>query len=139
VTAAVDFLAGLDPAAHGSRRERLASSYRALHEHESRLLDRLETGLAELPGVTSWSRAERRTPTVLVTFDRVAAIDVTTALAARQVLAPSSNFYALEASRRLGLGDEGGLRMGLAPYSTESDVDRVLEGLRLSLEVAAAS
>ena len=33
------------------------------------------------------------------------------------MLAPSGNFYALEASRHLGLGDAGGLRMGLAPYT----------------------
>jgi selenocysteine lyase/cysteine desulfurase len=54
-------------------------------------------------------------------------------------LAPSSNFYALEASRRLGLGDEGGLRMGLAPYSSDEDVDRLLSGLEVSLAAATAS
>jgi selenocysteine lyase/cysteine desulfurase len=29
----------------------------------------------------------------------------------------------------LGLGDGGGLRVGLAPYSDRSDVDRLLSGL----------
>ena len=43
---------------------------------------------------------------------------------------PAGNFYALEAARRLGLGDAGGLRIGLAPYSDDDDVDRLLDGLR---------
>ena len=132
VTAAVDVLASLDPEttdAASSRRDRLAASYAALHEHEAHLQSRLEQGLAELPGVTVRSRAERRTPTLLTTFAGHAASDVTRALAAHRVLAPSGNFYALEASRHLGLGDAGGLRMGLAPYTDEEDVERLLAGL----------
>ena len=136
VTAAVDVLAGLDPEAAdaaSSRRERLAASYAALHAHEERLRARLEEGLAALPGVTVWSRAAKRTPTLLATFDGHAASDVTRSLAERQVLAPSSSFYAIEASRHLGLGDAGGLRMGLAPYTDADDVERLLEGLAAAL------
>jgi cysteine desulfurase family protein (TIGR01976 family) len=136
VTAAVDVLASLDAEttdAAASRRARLAASYSALHEHERALADRLRTGLDELDGVTVWSRAARRTPTLLMTFDGHAASDVTKRLAADRVLAPSGNFYALEASRHLGLGDDGGLRVGLAPYTDESDVDRLLAGLAAAL------
>lgn len=136
VTAAVDVLAGLDPdaaEAAESRRERLAASYLALHEHEERLRARLEAGFAELPGVDIRSRAARRTPTLLATFEGHAASDLTRSLAEGKVLAPSGNFYALEASRHLGLGDAGGLRMGLAPYSDEGDIDRLLEGLASAL------
>ncbi|MDR6905625.1 cysteine desulfurase family protein (TIGR01976 family) [Agromyces sp. 3263] len=136
VTAAVDVLAGLDPdaaEAAESRRERLTASYAALHEHEARLLDRLEEGLAALPGASIRSRAARRTPTLLATFDGRVAADLTRSLAEGKVLAPSGNFYALEASRHLGLGDAGGLRMGLAPYTDDADVDRLLEGLAWAL------
>lgn len=136
VTAAVDVLAALDPEttdAAASRRTRLAASYAALHEHERTLAERLRAGLDELDGVTVWSRAARRTPTVLMTFGGRAALDVTTRLAADRVLAPSGNFYALEASRHLGLGDDGGLRVGLAPYTDESDVDRLLASLAAAL------
>ncbi len=136
VTAAVDVLAGLDPDAEDaaeSRRERLAASYAALHEHEEVLRAQLEEGLAALPGATLWSRAARRTPTLLATFEGHAASDLTRSLAADGVLAPSGNFYALEASRHLGLGDAGGLRMGLAPYTDASDVERLLDGLAAAL------
>ncbi|MGX5695470.1 aminotransferase class V-fold PLP-dependent enzyme [Agromyces soli] len=117
------------PATPASRRARLIASYAALHEHEVALRDRLEHGFAELPGATVHSRAARRTPTLLATFTGHEASELTRRLAGRQVLAPSGNFYALEASRHLGLGDAGGLRVGLAPYTDDDDVDRLLEGL----------
>lgn len=145
VTAAVDVLASLDPEATlrepqggadaaASRRARLVASYAALHEHETALAARLAEGLGALPGVTVRSRAERRTPTVLMTFDGRDAAAVTRALAVERVLAPSGNFYALEASRHLGLGDDGGLRVGLAPYTNEEDVDRLLAGLAAAID-----
>jgi len=128
-TAAVDFLAGLG-GADGGRRERLAAAFAALEEHEDRLRERIEEGLRELPGATVWSRAKRRTPTLLVTFDGRDAADAHRFLAERGINAPAGSFYALEASRHLGLGDTGGLRIGLAPYNDDADVDRLLTALR---------
>ncbi|MYS53235.1 cysteine desulfurase-like protein, partial [Streptomyces sp. SID6013] len=55
--------------------------------------------------------------------------DVYRQLAERGVDAPAGSFYALEASRRLGLGDEGAVRVGLAPYTSADDVDRLLTAL----------
>lgn len=131
-TAAIDFLAGLGSG--GSRRERLVSAMRVIGEHEDRLRARIEHGLARLPGVTVLSRAAHRTPTLLVTFAgrEPAAITSSKAyafLADRGVHAPAGAFYAVEASRRLGLGDAGALRIGLAPYVDDGDVDRLLDGL----------
>jgi len=128
-TAAIEFLAGLDPDATGSRRERLLASMAAVETHEDRLRERLEKGLTDLPGVHLWSRAAQRTPTLLLTFDGRDAADAYRFLAERGVNAPAGSFYALEASRWLGLGDTGGLRVGLAPYSDDDDVDRLLAGL----------
>ena len=127
--AAVDFLVGI-AGGQGSRRERLVASMAAVEAHEDRLRDRVEEGLRELPGATLWSRAKHRTPTLLVTFDGRDAADAHRFLAERGVNAPAGSFYALEASRHLGLGDTGGLRIGLAPYSDDEDVDRLLAGLR---------
>ncbi len=128
-TAAVDFLAGIAPSAGAGRRERLGSALELIGEHEDRLRLRVEEGLAGLPGVTVWSRARRRTPTLLMTFEGRAADDAYRFLAERGVNAPAGSFYAIEASRRLGLGDAGGLRVGLAPYSDDDDVTRLLDGL----------
>jgi cysteine desulfurase family protein (TIGR01976 family) len=131
-TAAVDFLAALG-GTDGDRRARLVAGMSAVEAHEDRLRERIEAELAELPGVTLWSRARHRTPTLLLTAAARPAAEVSRALAARGVNAPAGSFYAIEVSRRLGLGDAGGLRIGLAPYTDDADVDRLLEGLRAEL------
>jgi cysteine desulfurase family protein (TIGR01976 family) len=132
VTAAVDLVAGLagdDPDTPAGRRERLLTAMAAVEAHEDRLRERVEAGLTSLPGVIVHSRASHRTPTLLATFAGRPATDAYRALAAVGVNAPAGSFYAVEASRHLGLGDAGGLRVGLSPYSIEEDVDRLLEGL----------
>ena len=106
-----------------------------LEQYEDGLREHLEAGLAELPGVHLRSRAAHRTPTLLLTFDGHAAADAFRYLAERGVNAPAGHFYAIEASRWLGLGDTGGLRAGLAPYTDADDVDRLLSGLREFLAV----
>ncbi len=127
--AAVDFLAGLDPEARGSRRDRLVASFAALEAHEDALRGRIEQGLAALDGITVYSRAARRTPTLLFTVAGLRPAEVYRHLADHGIDAPAGTFYALEASRRLGLGDEGGVRVGLAPYTDTDDVDRLLAAL----------
>lgn len=129
-TAAVDFLADrLDTTATGTRRERLTAGFAALEDHEHVLRTQIDKGLAALDGVTVHSRAADRTPTVLLTFENHRTVDAYAFLAERGVQAPSGSFYAIEASRHLGLGDTGGLRVGLAPYNDSQDVDRLLTGL----------
>jgi len=128
-TAAVDFLAGIvAPDAARSRRERLLVSMAAVEDYEDGLRARIEAGLARLPGVTVYSRAAHRTPTLLLGLGGREQ-DAYAFLAERGVNAPAGSFYALEASRRLGLGDTGALRVGLAPYVDETDVDRLLAAL----------
>ncbi len=156
-TAAVDFLAGMlgaaedDPAdavasrraflsgavdvegghevATGSRRRRLVAAMTAMADHELTLRTRIETGLAEL-GARVHSRAERRTPTLLFEVPGMASTEAYAGLAARGVNAPAGNFYALECSRTLGLGDGGAVRVGLAPYTDDADADRLLTALK---------
>jgi selenocysteine lyase/cysteine desulfurase len=65
----------------------------------------------------------------LATFAGRDAGEVALALAEHGINAPAGTFYAYEPARRLGLGPDGGLRVGLAPYSDDSDVDRLLEAL----------
>jgi cysteine desulfurase family protein (TIGR01976 family) len=129
-SAAVDFLAGII-AGEGSRRERLVRSMTAVERHESELLTRLETGIAGIEGVTSHGApARHRTPTVLFSVAGVPGKQVHRLLAESGVNAPAGSFYALECSRWLGLGDAGAVRAGIAPYSDESDVDRLLAGVQ---------
>ncbi len=136
-TAAVDFLAGLAGlagAGPGQRRSRIVTAMTMVEEHEDQLRATIEKGLAGLRGVVVRSRAQQRTATLLLTFDGRDPAEAARFLATLEVNAPAGSFYALEASRWLGLGDTGGLRVGLAPYSDESDVDRLLSGLEQFLD-----
>jgi cysteine desulfurase family protein (TIGR01976 family) len=128
-TAAVDFLADLAPGTASDRRGRLEASLAAIEAHEDRLRQRVEEGLGALAGVTVRSRAAARTPTVLATFESHSAEDVSRHLATVGINAPAGTFYAYEPARRIGLGPDGGLRIGLAPYSDDADVDRLLQAL----------
>ena len=127
-TAAIDYLAGL-ASAGSDRRSRVLESMRALEEHEDRLLARLLDGLRAIDGVRLYGSPARRTPTVFFSVEGRSDRQVYEHLAGLGVNAPAGNFYALEASRWLGLGDGGALRAGLAPYTSADDVDRLLEGL----------
>jgi cysteine desulfurase family protein (TIGR01976 family) len=129
-TAAVDFLAGLGDSSSPARRARLEDSMTAVEQHEDGLRRLIEAGLAEHPRITAYSLAQVRTPTLLFTVDGMEPREVSARLGLANINAPAGSFYALEASRWLGLGEAGGIRLGLAPYSCSDDVDRLLEALR---------
>ena len=127
-TASVDFIAGLT-GGDGPRRERLGAAMRAVARHEDDLRVTIEGAVRELPGGTVHSRAQRRTPTLLATFAGHDPGEVSSFLADRNINAPAGSFYAAEAARHLGLGDAGGVRIGLAPYNDGNDVDRLIDAL----------
>ena len=126
-TAAVDFIASAT-AGDGDRRERLGRSFQAFDMHEQRLLAVAETGLLEL-GATVHSRAKSRTPTLLATFPARRSIDAYRFLLMKDVLVPAGFFYAHQAQLRLRLDDSDALRVGLAAYTTDEEVARLLDGL----------
>jgi cysteine desulfurase family protein (TIGR01976 family) len=129
VTATVDFLAGLVPAA-GNRRARVLASMTALEGYESALFGRLRAGLEGLERVTTYGAAARRTPTIGVRVDGWTPRQVAEALGARGIAVWDGHFYAVELIRALGLADSGGIvRIGLAHYSTYAEVDRLLGAL----------
>lgn len=128
VTAAVDLIASVGTG--DSRRERLVSAAAAIAEHELRLRVRIEDGVAALGDhLTLHSRAADRTSTLFLTLRERLPVDAYEHLAKRDVLVPAGTFYAYETFRALGLPVDSGLRIGLAAYTDDSDVDRLLEGL----------
>ena len=129
VTASIDFIAGMDYEATGSRRERIVKSMQALENYEHPLFEYMENQIKRLPGVTTYGHAKHRTPTLYFSFAGKNGVDIYKHLAKTNVNAPCHNFYAFEASHKLGLGDGGALRAGLAPYSTKEDIDRLVAGL----------
>jgi cysteine desulfurase family protein (TIGR01976 family) len=127
--AAVDFLAGLSVGE--SRRARLANTFAELRIRGSRLVQRLWSGLAAVDGVRLYgpSPEQPRTPTVAFTVSGHQSDAVARRLGERGIFVSCGDFYATTVVERLRL--PGGLvRAGCACYTTEEEVDRLIEGVR---------
>jgi cysteine desulfurase family protein (TIGR01976 family) len=126
--AAVDFLASLGSG--DTRRARLRSAFTQLHGRGQTLLRRLWDGLQPLDGVTLYGPmpGSPRTPTVAFTVKGRSPDAVARHLADRGVFVSSGDFYATTVVERLGLKD-GLVRAGCACYTTEDEVDRLIEGV----------
>lgn len=139
-SATVNFIASLGELAGGgsgqatARRQRIRDSMRAVEAYEKELLGNLESRLREVPALRTYSRAGHRTPTLLLDIEGRDAAETAGILAERGVNAPAGSFYALEPSRRLGIGNSGAVRVGLAPYTDADDLDRLVEGLRAAAD-----
>jgi cysteine desulfurase family protein (TIGR01976 family) len=127
VVAAVEHLAALDPAATGTRRERLLASMTAVERYEGALFARLLDGLGAMPHVTLYGKAARRAPTAFFTVAGHTPGQVAARLADRQVNVWDGDNYAWELAGVLGLRESGGaVRAGLVHYNDQTEVDRLL-------------
>ena len=130
VAAAVDHLAGLDPSATGSRRQRVLASMAAAREHEQQLFGVLLGGLDEMRHVTTYGKAANRTATAYFTVAGMTPWQVAAHLASRKINVWSGDNYAWELTGVLGIRDSGcAVRAGLVHYNDRSDVDRLLEAV----------
>lgn len=134
-----DWLGG-QVSGEGSRRGRIEAAYRAAADHEARLVTRLIDGIRVIPGttvhgITNPNRVGERVPTVSMTHDRVSPPQVAERLARKGICVWSGHNYALEVVRHLGIDEETGVvRVGLAHYNTEAEVDRALSALEEALK-----
>jgi len=131
--AAIDFLAGLAPAV-GSRRERLAATFAALHTRGEALLRRMWEGLGDVPGVRRFGPAPGlpRTPTISFVLEGRPSEQVARACAARGVFVSNGDFYATTVVERLGYAVDGLVRAGCACYTSAEEVDRLIGCVRLA-------
>jgi selenocysteine lyase/cysteine desulfurase len=110
----------------------MVGGMQVIDEIESPLLERVFAGLATIPGVRIHGPppAARRVPTVAITIDGRPPDAVAERLAAEGIFVWSGDFYATTVIDRLGLREAGGvIRIGLAPYNTAEEVDRLIEGI----------
>jgi selenocysteine lyase/cysteine desulfurase len=130
--AAVDYLASLASGRSGSsRREALPGVFAETHSRTSRLFERLWNGLSSLPRVTLYGvpPGSPRTPTLSFTIEGVASTEAARSLADRGLFLSHGDFYAWTVVQRLGLEPEGLIRAGCACYTTEEEIDRLIEGV----------
>lgn len=128
--AAVNFLASL--VGTGTRRERLEVAFDELHQRGQSLVTRLWNGLMEIDGVNVYgpSPSHPRTPTVSFTKRGRNAQEMAIALAERGLFVSHGNFYAATVVERLGKADEGLVRIGCACYTSQEEIERLLDAVR---------
>jgi cysteine desulfurase family protein (TIGR01976 family) len=128
VVASIEYLAGLDESASGTRRQRLATSMQSAALYMDRVFDYLNVSLRSLPGVMVLGRPEVRIPVLSFAVIHVPAERVVQRLADNGVCA-----IANAPSRvldLLGVNDVGGaVSIGLAHYSTTAEVDQLVRAL----------
>jgi selenocysteine lyase/cysteine desulfurase len=130
VVAAVDHLASLDPAAAGTRRQRVLASMAAAEAYELELFGVLLSGLEAMGHVTNYGKAARRTATAYFTVASHDPRAVAERLAARGVNVWNGHNYAWELTGALAIRDAGSaVRAGLVHYNSRDDVDRLLDGV----------
>jgi cysteine desulfurase family protein (TIGR01976 family) len=128
--AAVEFLASF--ALGSTRRERLAAAFRELHTRGQGLVARLWRGLGDMEGVQLYGPppGKPRTPTVAFTVAGYAPDEVAAQLADHGVFVSHGDFYATTVVERLGRSEGGLVRAGCACYTTEDEVDRLVEAVK---------
>ena len=133
--AAVEFIASLGEGV--ALQERLISSFESHMRHGQGLLERLWNGLAAIDGLTLYGPAldRPRTPTLAFTLRGHKTNDIARALAKKGVFVSNGDFYAMTVIERIGQAADGVVRVGCSCYTTEEEVDRVIEGVR---EIARA-
>ena len=128
VVASIEYLAGLDEAAQGSRREKLSLSMQSAGSYLSRLFDYLMVSLRSLPLVMVIGRPEVGIPVVSFAVTGVPAERVVQRLADNGILAiANAHSRVLDV---IGVNDIGGaVTVGLAHYSTMGEVDQLVRAL----------
>ena len=93
--------------------------------------ERVRVGQAGL-GVTVYGPEPklRRTPTIAFTVRGMHSRKVAEELAKLGLFLSHGDFYAQTVIERLGLAGEGLVRAGCAIYTTQTEIDRLVEGVR---------
>jgi cysteine desulfurase family protein (TIGR01976 family) len=114
-----------------SRRANLQSAFTGLRAHSAPQVKRLWESLSRINGVRLYGPPPEveRTPTVSFVVKNVASTEVARRLADRGLFASHGDFYAQTVIERLGLAPEGLVRVGCACYTSDEEVERLIEAV----------
>jgi selenocysteine lyase/cysteine desulfurase len=101
----------------------------AIVAHEVELGRRFLTGLPPRCRLYGLPSMEGRVPTFALTVDGLDSNEAAAQLAGKGFGVWAGDYYAVEVMRRLGLGEDGAIRVGIVHYNTPDEVDRVLDAL----------
>ena len=128
--AAVDFIASIGDGA--TRREKLQQALHVLHERSAVQVAQLWSELQAMPRITLYGPApdQPRTSTIGFTVAGVDSTEVARRLAEQGLFLSHGDFYAHSVIERLGLFPEGLVRIGCACYTSDEEVQRLIDALR---------
>jgi cysteine desulfurase family protein (TIGR01976 family) len=107
----------------------LDAAFGRIQEHETALTERFLAGMPENLTLYGIAGAEGRTPTFCFNLAGEEPRAVAARLGERDIYVWDGDYYAFEPIRALGLGEGGAVRAGFLHYTTEGEVDRLLEAL----------
>lgn len=114
------------------RRRAIVAGMQAVEEYEQPLARRLLEGLSALKKVKVYGprAGSKRTSTISFTVEGINSARVAEQLGEKGFFVWAGHFYAIRLVERLGLLDQGGLvRVGLSPYNTSGEIERLLDEL----------
>jgi len=121
---------GISPA---DRRSLVVAGMKAMEHYEQPLAQKMIDELASIEKVKVYGppKGHPRTSTVSFTVDGVSADKVAALLGEKGLFVWDGHFYAVRLVERLGLESIGGLvRVGLSPYNTEDEIERLLSEIK---------
>jgi cysteine desulfurase family protein (TIGR01976 family) len=117
-----------------TRRNQICAGLLSFEEYEQTLTEYLiKTINREVPGATLYGPpvGYPRTSTVSFTYKGYSADQVARYLGSLGLFVWGGHFYAIRLVEQLGLLDRGGLiRVGIAPYNTKNELDRLVAALK---------
>jgi cysteine desulfurase family protein (TIGR01976 family) len=128
--AAVEYLASLGGGVN--LRENLRNVFHETHARNLALFTRLWNALSSMPRVRLYGPPpdSARTPTLAFTIDGSTSTDAAGRLSEKGLFLSHGDFYAYTIVERLGLQPEGFIRAGCGIYTTESEIDRLMDGVK---------
>jgi cysteine desulfurase family protein (TIGR01976 family) len=131
VKGATDFISSLGDG--DSLRERLIGGMGTIEEYEADLAEKFRAALREIPGVKLYAAPDdvRKTPTIAFRIEGYTPGEFCEHMAKEGFFVTNGDFYASTLAEKLGIRDRGGwIRAGLAPYTTEEEVEGFVEVLK---------
>ena len=118
------------------RRRDIVAGLLVFDNYEQHLTNYLLEGLSGIPEITLYGppKDHPRTSTLSFTYSGHPAAEIAQCLAKKGLFVWAGDFYATSMIDALGLRDRGGLvRIGIAPYNTKEEINRVIDALKQGL------
>ncbi|TFH28764.1 MAG: cysteine desulfurase-like protein [Promethearchaeota archaeon] len=132
IPAVIEFIASLGLG--NTRREKLISAMELLESYENHLADRIRVAFRQIPEIILYQAPDptRKTSTIAFNIENQSPQKVCEILSEKYgIFAGDGHFYAMTIGDLLGINSTGGwIRLGMAPYTTESEVDRVINAIK---------